>query len=300
MNSLEEKFNHLVTGITRTRRVEAASSYSLKLVGLSEIKAGSNVRSYESDVFTASGYQWRLILYPLGNDNDGGKDHFSIYVRLETLVSNLPKNWEIQVDMKFLVFNQNHKKYLTVQAQFIELSTLKDQKNGYAVKDTCTFRVDIAILKPAEKLETVTFLHNPPNNKFTWKIFHFSNLSDQEFVLSDQFLAGQRYWKIRVDPKREREGVGVYIVPQTHLPNCAIASSYVMFKLKIRNQLNGNHIERTDICNLFLSSGDRGHGVPKLITQKDLYDKSKGFLVKDTIILEVEMLCMSQTQVISK
>ncbi|CAN7045614.1 unnamed protein product [Brassica oleracea var. botrytis] len=73
-----------------------------------------------------------------------------------------------------------------------------------------------------------------------------------------------------------------------------------MFKLKIRNQLNGNHIERTDICNLFLSSGDRGHGVPKLITQKDLYDKSKGFLVKDTIILEVEMLCMSQTQVISK
>lgn len=58
MNSLEEKFNHLVTGITRTRRVEAASSYSLKLVGLSEIKAGSNIRSYESDVFTASGYQW--------------------------------------------------------------------------------------------------------------------------------------------------------------------------------------------------------------------------------------------------
>lgn len=93
------------------------------------------------------------------------------------------------------------------------------------MKDTCTFGVDIAILKPAEKLETVTFLHNPPNNKFTWKIFHFSNLSDQEFVLSDQFLAGQRYWKIRVDPKREREGVGVYIVPQTHLPNCAIASS---------------------------------------------------------------------------
>ncbi|KAL0706107.1 hypothetical protein Bca4012_072533 [Brassica carinata] len=183
MNSLEEKFNHLVTGITRTRRVEAASSYSLKLVGLSEIKAGSNVRSYMNQMY--------LLLQG-------------------------------------------------INAQFIELSTLKDQKNGYAVKDTCTFGVDIAILKPAEKLETVTFLHNPPNNKFTWKIFHFSNLSDQEFVLSDQFLAGQRY------------------------------------------------------C------GDRGHGVPKLITQKDLYDKSKGFLVKDTIILEVEMLCMSQTQVISK
>lgn len=61
-------------------------------------------------------------MYPLGNDNDGGKDHFSIYVRLETLVSNLPKNWEIQVDMKFLVFNQNHKKYLTVQGTEIFLS----------------------------------------------------------------------------------------------------------------------------------------------------------------------------------
>nr|VDD44579.1 unnamed protein product [Brassica oleracea] len=247
MNSLEEKFNHLVTGITRTRRVEAASSYSLKLVGLSEIKAGSNIRSYESDVFTASGYQWRLILYPLGNDND---------------------------------------------AQFIELSTLKDQKNGYAVKDTCTFGVDIAILKPAEKLETVTFLHNPPNNKFTWKIFHFSNLSDQEFVLSDQFLAGQRYWKIRVDPKREREGVYI-LFPKPICQTVLSPAVYVMFKLKIRNQLNGNHIERTVVT-------VRGHGVPKLITQKDLYDKSKGFLVKDTIILEVEMLCMSQTQVISK
>ncbi|KAG2270353.1 hypothetical protein Bca52824_064908 [Brassica carinata] len=158
-------------GITRTRRVEAASSYSLKLVGLSEIKAGSNVRSYMNQMYLLlqgiNGYKLlkiisrRLILYPLGNDNDGGKDHFSIYFGI---------------------------------AQFIELSTLKDQKNGYAVKDTCTFGVDIAILKPAEKLETVTFLHNPPNNKFTWKIFHFSNLSDQEFVLSDQFLAGQRYW----------------------------------------------------------------------------------------------------------
>ncbi|KAG2328411.1 hypothetical protein Bca52824_011139 [Brassica carinata] len=263
-------------GITRTWRVEAASSYSLKLVGLSKIKAGTNIRPYESNIFTASGYQWRLVFYPLGNENDGGKDHISLY---------------------------NHKKYLTVQefgiAQFIELSTLKDQKNGYAVKDTYIFGVDIAILKPAEKLETVTFLHNPPNNKFTWKILHFSNMSDQIFVLSDQFLSGKRYWKMRVDPKREREGLGVYIFPQSHVPNSAIASSYVMFKLKIWNQLNGNHIERTDTCNLFLASGGPGYGIPKLISQKDLYDESKGFLVKDTIILEVEMLCMSHTEVIS-
>ncbi|KAL0722899.1 hypothetical protein Bca4012_037498 [Brassica carinata] len=226
-------------GITRTWRVEAASSYSLKLVGLSKIKAGTNIRPYESNIFTASGYQWRLVFYPLGNENDGGKDHISLYVRLETLVTDLPENWEIHMDMKFLVFNQNHKKYLTVQAQFIELSTLKDQKNGYAVKDTYIFGVDIAILKPAEKLETVTFLHNPPNNKFTWKILHFSNMSDQIFVLSDQFLSGKRY------------------------------------------------------C------GGPGYGIPKLISQKDLYDESKGFLVKDTIILEVEMLCMSHTEVIS-
>lgn len=59
----------------------------------------------------------RLILYPCGNKKDGGKNHVSIYVRLETSISDISKNWEIHVDLKYFFIDQNKKKYLTVQGK---------------------------------------------------------------------------------------------------------------------------------------------------------------------------------------
>ena len=63
------------------------------------------------------------------------------------------------------------------------------------MQDTCSFGAEILIVKPAEKQEKVTFISNPPNNVFTWKILRFSTLEDK-FYYSDDFLVGDRYWLV--------------------------------------------------------------------------------------------------------
>ena len=81
--------------------------------------------------------------------------------------------------------------------QLISLATFQNANQGYIVQDTCSFGAEILIVKPAEKQEKVTFISNPPNNVFTWKILRFSTLEDK-FYYSDDFLVGDRYWLVLV------------------------------------------------------------------------------------------------------
>ena len=60
--------------------------------------------------------------------------------------------------------------------QLIALSTFENTNEGYIVQDTCSFGAEILIVKPAEQQEKVTFISNPPNNVFTWKILRLLQL----------------------------------------------------------------------------------------------------------------------------
>ena len=79
--------------------------------------------------------------------------------------------------------------------QLISLATFENTNQGYIVQDTCSFGAEILIVKPANQQEKVTFISNPPNNVFTWKILRFSNLEDK-FYYSADFLVGDRYWLV--------------------------------------------------------------------------------------------------------
>lgn len=79
-------------------------------------------------------------------------------------------------------------------AQVLSFSKFNDPQNGYINEDACIIGVEIFVIKPIEKLETVVFIHNPPNNKFTWKISDFSKLGDAKYHHSDEFVVGDRKW----------------------------------------------------------------------------------------------------------
>lgn len=79
--------------------------------------------------------------------------------------------------------------------QLIPLSTFYNTNEGYIVQDTGSFGAEIFIVKPVAQQEKVTFLSNPPDNVFTWKILRFSSLEDK-FYYSDDFLVGDRYWLV--------------------------------------------------------------------------------------------------------
>ena len=81
--------------------------------------------------------------------------------------------------------------------QLIDLASFENTNEGYIVQDTCSFGVEIFIVKPAKVQEKVTFVSNPPRNVFTWMIPHFSDMEDK-FYYSDDFLVGDRYWLVLV------------------------------------------------------------------------------------------------------
>ena len=86
-------------------------------------------------------------------------------------------------------FNAAKKKW--GYGQVISLATFQNTNQGYIVQNACSFGAEIFIVKPAEQQEKVTFISNPPNNVFTWKVLRFSSLEDK-FYYSDEFLVGDK------------------------------------------------------------------------------------------------------------
>nr|VDD28245.1 unnamed protein product [Brassica oleracea] len=300
--------------LTRAFREERPSSKIVTIAGYSVIKG--RFEPYESSVFEAAGYRWRLVLYVIGNKNDGGAGHISLYVRMEETES-LPYGWEVNVDLKLFVHNPKTHKYLTVTdgtvkrynaakkewgfGKLISLSIFENTNNGYIVQDTCSFGAEILIVKPAEIQEKVTFISNPPHNVFTWKILRFSSLEDK-FYYSADFLVGDRYWRLGFNPKGDGDGrphaLPLFLFAQGFKENAVATNTWGAVNLRLKNQRNSNHRQLYSAAWYPIRS-DYGVGVNNIILLSDLKDPSKGYLVNDAIIFEAEMVKVSVTNIVS-
>ncbi|KAJ0253171.1 TRAF-like family protein [Hirschfeldia incana] len=300
-------------GETRAFREERPSSKIVTIAGYSVIKG--RFEPYESSVFEAAGYKWRLILYVIGNKNDGGAGHISLYARIEDTES-LPYGWEVNVDLKLFVHNPKTHKYLTVTdgtvkrynaakkelgfGKLISLSTFENTNNGYIVQDTCSFGAEILIVKPAEIQEKVTFISNPPNNVFTWKILRFSSLEDK-FYYSADFLVGDRYWRLGFNPKGDGDGrphaLPLFLFAQGFKENAVATNTWGAVNLRLKNQRNSNHRQLYSAAWYPIRS-DYGVGVNNIILLADLKNPSNGYLVNDAIIFEAEMVKVSVTNIV--
>ncbi|KAL1199562.1 Ubiquitin C-terminal hydrolase 12 [Cardamine amara subsp. amara] len=297
-------------GVTRVLRDERPSSKIVTITSFSVIKGREE--PYKSSVFEAAGYKWRLVLYVNGNQNDGGKDHISLYVRLEDTES-LPKDWEVNVDLKLFVYNGKQSKYLTVTdglvkrysdekkelgyGQLIPQSMFYNTNEGYIEHDTGSFGAEIFIVKPAQKQEKVTFLSKLPNNVFTWKMRHFSTLEDKAYH-SDEFLVGDRYWRLGSRPKGDGEGsVPLYLFAQGYMADAVKTNTWGAVNLRLKNQRTSNHKQRYSAAWYPIGRG-YGVGVDNIISYSELKDPSNGYLVDDTIIFEAEMVKVSVTNIV--
>uniref|UniRef100_A0A0D3DZX7 MATH domain-containing protein n=1 Tax=Brassica oleracea var. oleracea TaxID=109376 RepID=A0A0D3DZX7_BRAOL len=88
-----------------------------------------------------------------------------------------------------------------------------------------------------------------------------------------------------MNPKGDKgkNGLSVYVDASAFLPNTAVSSIYEKFKLRLLNQKSTNYVEKPFLCER--ESGD-SYGKAELISLEELKDESKGYLVKDTIVLE--------------
>eukprot|EP00258_Populus_trichocarpa_P046511 XP_024462530.1 ubiquitin carboxyl-terminal hydrolase 12 isoform X1 [Populus trichocarpa] len=133
--------------------------YMVKIESFSSL--GKNaVETYESGVFEAGGYKWKLVLYPNGNKSNNVKDHISLYLAMVD-ASSLPRGWEVNVIFRLFLLDQNKDSYLVIQAgkerrfhglklecgfdQFIKLSTFNDARYGFVLEDTCVLGAEVFV-----------------------------------------------------------------------------------------------------------------------------------------------------------
>ncbi|PON60895.1 E3 ubiquitin-protein ligase SIN-like [Parasponia andersonii] len=149
---------------------------------------------------------------PNGDKKKNVENYISLYLVIAEL-DNLPPCWGVNVNFKLFVYDQIKDRYLTVQdadgavkrfyamktewrfEKLLSLESFKDPANGYLVKDSCVFGMEVFVIRNTGNWESVSLL-NPPlmtNPTSRWEIKEFSKL-DQESYQSQAFAVGGIEW----------------------------------------------------------------------------------------------------------
>ncbi|KAM7267417.1 hypothetical protein ACFE04_009583 [Oxalis oulophora] len=263
-------------GIIRKIRLEAPLHFVWKIESYSTLLE-SKWNKIESGSFEVDGHKWKLTFFPNGNNNHKGEGYISLYLSISD-TENPPLSLDLSVIFKFLVFDQIKGKYLAIQdsnemcrfqwmktewgfGQLLPLGVFKDPSNGFLIDDRCIFGVDIFV----------------------------------EFVESDDFIVEGLKWKLKLYPKGKSTGqnsVSLFLLLVTELPDY-YRKVYAEYKLRICDQVNGNHLENTISDITYFDKGNTGWGIDHFVPLSDVNNMSKGFLLKDAINVEVEFSYIS-------
>ncbi|XP_027082157.1 uncharacterized protein [Coffea arabica] len=273
---------------------------------LLEMLDKTNAESYSSKIFEASGYNWKLHLYPRGDVNRNGLGFISFYTSIHNS-SALPLRWQINANIELFVYDQIRGEYLVFQdvsgeairldemkkewgtAQLLDLKIFHDPTNGFLLDDKCAFGVEILAKRYSGRGE---YLPLPVNifSTYTWKVVKYSQ--SEKLIYSDVFVMGNLNWKLVLFPNgyqiQEGKSISLSLMSAHEDTNFRI---YAEYKLRIKNQMNGKDLERT--ANHLFSYCDFDRGWPAFHSLDDIKDSSKGYLVKDTLIVEAEVTRIS-------
>ncbi|CAL5379106.1 unnamed protein product [Camellia sinensis] len=208
--------------VTRSLRDIPPAHYLLKIESfslLSQLLLDVGMKNYESDIFEASGYKWKLSLYPSEtNDHNGKVKCFHL----------------MKTEFGF--------------PQLLPFGTFNDAANGYLIRDTCLFGAEV-VMNCTGRGECLTLLKKGLDITYTWKIDKFSSLvSKIHYSDLDDSKSFPSEWK-----------------------------TYAKYKLRIRNQIYGQHVEVTG-TKCFSASASIGWGNHSFLSFTKLHDASKGFL----------------------
>ncbi|KAK9006677.1 hypothetical protein V6N11_019011 [Hibiscus sabdariffa] len=296
-------------------RSHPPSHYLFKIDSFS-LLAETKVENFKSDTFEAGGHQWRLVLYPNGNKRSNGSGHISLYLEIcmeET--ADLSLDWEVDVDFKLFVLDQIRDQYLAIKdmevpvtrfyemkkkwgfSQLLSQETFKNGDNGYLVEDCCIFGAELLIIEPPSKLGQISMIKNPSGGTITWKIENFS-LLDKKVYYSPVKSVGDINWYLMVYPNGHVEGesthLSLYLAlaePDKLPPQRQV---YVKYNLRLRDQIKSNHFQFKLPFEKCFDISISSWGYRKFVSLKDLKDSSKGYMVKDSLIVEAEILLISK------
>ncbi|KAF4380331.1 hypothetical protein F8388_024624 [Cannabis sativa] len=253
----------------------------------------------------------QLSFYP-----NKDKNYLSLYLTIiwcndddesDDIASSI--GWEVNVNFTLFVYNQTKDNYLAFQGvrrfhemkkewgfeQIISLETFKDVHNGYVVNDSCVFGAEVFIInQTAPIFATLSvvqrrFIDNPI---FRWEIKEFSKIMNKYEHNSQVFSSGGiEHLSIGPDGQRSIDGKSLTMfLMMEHLKE---STTYVEFCLRVIDQLNSKHKEfKVNKC---YPGRNNGWGA-SLMSLEDLHNNSNYYVVKDTLILEVDFSLISRTK----
>ncbi|XP_024022016.1 uncharacterized protein LOC112091783 isoform X2 [Morus notabilis] len=278
------------------------SHHLLKFENFSLLSKAS-IEKYSSE-FEAGGYKWNLCIYPTGDKNKDGEGHISIYLEmLDT--SSLHAGWEVNAIFNFFVFDQLRDKYVSPQdvtvrrfhclktqwgiVKFIDLESFNDPSNGYLVNDTCSFGVEVFVVKTTTKAESLSMINNPLTRKIAWTFPNVSKTKCQCYE-TEPFVAGDYKWRFLLYPngyleegKRNNNITLAVKLDSSTLPFGT--KIFLHYTFLVVDQKKGNDVERSD--SKLISSAARGFR--DFMSQAKFKDLENGFLVDDKCEIEVEL-----------
>ncbi|KRH32941.2 hypothetical protein GLYMA_10G088100v4, partial [Glycine max] len=126
--------------------------------------------------------------------------------------------------------------------------------------------------------------------KFTWTIRNFSTIDSNE-LYSDSFFLDNHTWRILMFPKGDNvDYLSIYVDAggdPAYLPRHW--KKYAYFKLALINQVNEKMNKIKEFSHMFNASKIE-LGFSRFIPLDELCDSSRGFIVNDTCIIQVEIL----------
>ncbi|KAL2456947.1 TRAF-like family protein [Forsythia ovata] len=264
------------------------------------------IDKYESSEFESSDYKWKLIIYPNGRktETEDGTDHISVYLAVAE-TSSLPACWEVNAVFSIFLFNHKFDNFLSVRgrvqrfhclksewgfSKFIQMETLKDPSNGYLVDDICVFGAEVFVIKNKGTKECLSLLKVTDSFKREFKISKFSEVGDIWY--SEEFKAGDHKWKLSMYPKgsgEEKErSVSIFLHSVDLERDSSCKKIKANFYIRIKNQLiDGAHCKNGG--SHWFSTLRVALGCSRFIPMVDMNDPKKGFVVKDSCIIEVEI-----------
>ncbi|KAF3547563.1 hypothetical protein DY000_02002920, partial [Brassica cretica] len=153
---------------------------------------------------------------------------------------------------------------------------------------------DVTVPKPFEKSELLSF--SKRSDRFTWTIRGFSTLT--QYTYSDVISFAGRKWQLGINPSGSGSGSGKAVSLFFHLlanqRTGAYEAVYVLAKFQVLNQLKLGNIQM-ELENWY-GITSFGWGFSEFVSFDDLRDSSKGFLVDDALMVQVELEAISTTK----
>ncbi|KAL0800687.1 hypothetical protein Bca101_055862 [Brassica carinata] len=268
-----QKLSSTVKEETRTR---PPISYCVKFESFSTMAnlVKDNGDKYESRPFSAGGYNWTFLIYPNENKPEGSGGYISLYVKIDNSSLITYQN-EVYAWIKFLTYQSKTDTYYEFHEisfvkqeygmlNFLSIQYYKYPEYGYIFNGgQSVFGVDIVVSKPSGTWEDVSYEENIRDPVLDWRLTNFS-IRDQVSYTSD---------------------------------TASNQKGYVKAKFRVINQTPSNNVEKQ--VGGWPNAQENGWGLDKLISLADIRNTSKGFLVKDTIKFEVEILAFSRADAVS-